>query len=150
MTISICKNSYKLSSFDQTQNKCPRPVLGVKLTPRKEVDSYGPLGGHPSVRLNSCVCSPLGVNEGVSINPLALHFSDYSFGVHQPVNQADRHLLADAMTSDFSVALQCLLKRTIGFSLQIKLGALIRLGASQPSFDTSALNGVLCVSCQSH
>jgi chemotaxis regulatin CheY-phosphate phosphatase CheZ len=35
---------------------------------------------------------------------LALHFSDYSFHVHHPVNQDDRHLLAHAMASDFSVA----------------------------------------------
>jgi hypothetical protein len=32
------------------------------------------------------------------------------------------------MASDFLVAWQCLSKRTIGFSLRIKLHALIRLG----------------------
>jgi hypothetical protein len=31
-------------------------------------------------------------------------FSDYSFWFHHPVNQDDRHLLAHAMASDFSVA----------------------------------------------
>jgi hypothetical protein len=35
--------------------------------------------------------------------------------------------------SDFSFAWQCLSKRTIGFSVRIKLHALIRLGASPPS-----------------
>jgi hypothetical protein len=44
-----------------------------------------------------------------------LFFSDYSFWVHHPVNQDDRHLLAHAMASDFSVAWQFLLKRTIFF-----------------------------------
>jgi hypothetical protein len=54
-------------------------------------------------------------------NPsLAPHFSDYSFLVHKHVNQDDQHLLAHAMASDFSVAWQCLSKRTIGFSLRIK------------------------------
>jgi hypothetical protein len=33
-------------------------------------------------------------------------FSDCSFQVHQPVNQEERHLLAHAMASDFSVARQ--------------------------------------------
>jgi hypothetical protein len=42
-------------------------------------------------------------------------FSDYSFWVHNPFNQDDRHLLAHAMASDFSVPGQCLSKRTIGF-----------------------------------
>jgi hypothetical protein len=51
-------------------------------------------------------------------------FSDYSFWVHRLVNRDDRHLLAHAMSSDFSVAWQCLSKRTIGFSLQIKLHAI--------------------------
>jgi hypothetical protein len=32
-----------------------------------------------------------------------LHFSYYSFWVHQPVNWDDRHLLAHAIASDFSV-----------------------------------------------
>jgi hypothetical protein len=71
-------------------------------------------------------------------------FSDYSFWVHHLVNWDDQHLLANAMASDFSVAWQCLSKRTIGFSLWIKLHALIRLGVSPPSFDTGARNGVLC------
>jgi hypothetical protein len=35
---------------------------------------------------------------------LVLHFSDYSFLVHRPVNCDDRHLLAHAMTSDVTVA----------------------------------------------
>jgi hypothetical protein len=55
-------------------------------------------------------------------------FSNYSFWVHHLVNRYDRHLLAHAMASDFSVAWQCLSKRTIVFSLQIKLHA--QLGAS--------------------
>jgi hypothetical protein len=54
------------------------------------------------------------------------------------------------MASDFSVAWQCLPKRTIGFLLPIKLHALIRQGVSPPSFDTGARNGVLCGSQQSH
>jgi hypothetical protein len=40
-------------------------------------------------------------------------FSNYSFWVHHLVNQDDRQLLAHAMASDFSVAWQCLSKRTI-------------------------------------
>jgi hypothetical protein len=35
--------------------------------------------------------------------------------VHHLVKRDDRHLLAHAMASDFSVAWQCLSKRTIGF-----------------------------------
>jgi hypothetical protein len=35
---------------------------------------------------------------------LALYFSNYSFCIHHLVNQDDRHLLAHAMASDFSVA----------------------------------------------
>jgi hypothetical protein len=66
----------------------------------------------------------------------ALLFSDYSFWVHHPVNRDDRHLLAHAMASDFSVAWQCLSKRTIVFLLLIKLHALIQLGVSLPSYDT--------------
>jgi hypothetical protein len=41
---------------------------------------------------------------------LALYFSDYSFLVHHPFNHADRHILARAMASDFSVAWQQLEK----------------------------------------
>jgi hypothetical protein len=54
------------------------------------------------------------------------------------------------MASDFSVALQCLSKRTIGFLLRIKPHALLWLGVSPPSFDTGARNGVLCGSQLSH
>jgi hypothetical protein len=54
-------------------------------------------------------------------------FSDFSFWVHHLVN---RDLLAHAMASDFSVARQCLSKRTIVFLLRIKLHTLIRLGVS--------------------
>jgi hypothetical protein len=43
------------------------------------------------------------------------------FGVHHLVNQDDRHFHAHAMASDYSVAWQFLSKRTIGFSLRIKL-----------------------------
>jgi hypothetical protein len=50
-------------------------------------------------------------------------FSNYSFWVHHPANRDDRHLLAHAMVSDFLVAWQFLSKRTIGFSLCIKLHA---------------------------
>jgi hypothetical protein len=50
-------------------------------------------------------------------------FSDYSFRVHHPVNWDDQQLLAHAMASDFSVTWQWLSKRTIGFSLWIKLHA---------------------------
>jgi hypothetical protein len=42
-------------------------------------------------------------------------FSDYSFWVHHLVNRDDRQLLARAMASDFSVAWQCLSKRTFIF-----------------------------------
>jgi hypothetical protein len=76
--------------------------------------------------------------------------SDYSFWVHHLVNRDDRHLLAHAMASDFSVAWQCLSKSAIVFSLRIKLHALIRLGVAPPSIDTGAQNGVLCASLQSH
>jgi hypothetical protein len=48
-------------------------------------------------------------------------FSDYSFWVHHPANWDDQHLLAHTMASDFSIAWQCLPKRTIGFSFWIKL-----------------------------
>jgi hypothetical protein len=51
-------------------------------------------------------------------------FSNYSFWVHHLVNLDDRQILAHAMASDFSVARQCLSKRTIGVSLRIKLHAL--------------------------
>jgi hypothetical protein len=54
------------------------------------------------------------------------------------------------MASDFSVAWQCLSKRTIGFSLRIKLHALIRLGVSPPSFDTGTRNGIMYGSQLSH
>jgi hypothetical protein len=37
---------------------------------------------------------------------LAFHFSDYSFLVHHPVNRDDRHLLAHAMASEFTVTWQ--------------------------------------------
>jgi hypothetical protein len=51
-------------------------------------------------------------------------FSNYSFGVHHPVNRDDQHLLAHAMASDFSVSWQFLSKRNIVFfSLWIKLHA---------------------------
>jgi hypothetical protein len=63
-----------------------------------------------------CVCG------GGSVNPSIFSiFSYYSFWVHQPVNRDVQHLLAHAMASDFSVAWQFLSKRTIGFSLRIKL-----------------------------
>jgi hypothetical protein len=52
-------------------------------------------------------------------------FSDYSFWAYHPVNQDDRHLLAHAMASDFSVAWQLLSERTIGFLFQIKLHVLL-------------------------
>jgi hypothetical protein len=55
-------------------------------------------------------------------------FPNYSFWVHHPVNRDDQHPLAHAMASDFSVTRQFLSKRTIGFSLRIKLHTLIRLG----------------------
>jgi hypothetical protein len=38
--------------------------------------------------------------------PLLLRGRDYSFLVHHPVKQDDRHLLARAMASDFSVTWQ--------------------------------------------
>jgi hypothetical protein len=41
--------------------------------------------------------------------------SDYSFWVHHPIKQDDRHHLAHAMASEFSVPWQCLSKRTISF-----------------------------------
>jgi hypothetical protein len=39
-------------------------------------------------------------------------FSDYSFWVHHLFNQYDWHLLAHAISTDFSTARQCLSKRT--------------------------------------
>jgi hypothetical protein len=59
----------------------------------------------------------------LSSSSSALHFSGYSFWVHHLVNQDYRQLLAHAMASDFSVAWQCVSKRTIGFYLRIKLHA---------------------------
>jgi hypothetical protein len=51
---------------------------------------------------------------------LALHFFwIFFFCVHHPANRDDRHVLAHAMASDFSVARQFLSKRIIGFSLGI-------------------------------
>jgi hypothetical protein len=41
---------------------------------------------------------------------LALHFFQLFFWVHHLVNWDDRHVLAHAMASDFSVARQCLSK----------------------------------------
>jgi hypothetical protein len=67
---------------------------------------------------------------GASLTPCASPppwpsiFSDYSFWVHHLVNRDDWHLLANAMASDFSVAWQCLSKRTIVFLLRIKLHSL--------------------------
>jgi hypothetical protein len=52
-------------------------------------------------------------------------FSNFSFWVHHLVNWDDRHLLAHAMASDFSVAWLCLSKRTNVFLLRIKLHALL-------------------------
>jgi hypothetical protein len=53
---------------------------------------------------------------GVPLLLLApLFFSHYLYQVHHLVNQDDQHLLAHAMASDFSVAWQCLSKRTVGF-----------------------------------
>jgi hypothetical protein len=48
-------------------------------------------------------------------------FSVYSFGVHHLVNWDDRHLLAHAMASDFSVTWQCLSKRLIVFNIALKM-----------------------------
>jgi hypothetical protein len=42
---------------------------------------------------------------------LVHHFSDYSFLLHHHVNRDDLHLLARAMASDFSVALNFDLKK---------------------------------------
>jgi hypothetical protein len=39
-------------------------------------------------------------------------------------NRDDQHLLSHALASDFTVTWQCLSKRTIGFSLRIKLHTL--------------------------
>jgi hypothetical protein len=56
-----------------------------------------------------------------SLVPLLLlgppFFSIILFRVHHLVTQGDRQLLAHAMASDFSVAWQCLSKRTIVFLL---------------------------------
>jgi hypothetical protein len=64
-------------------------------------------------------------NSFLVMNPMCLSSSsalrDYTFWFHHPVNRDDRHLLAHAMASDFSFAVQCLSKRTIVFSLRIKL-----------------------------
>jgi hypothetical protein len=49
-----------------------------------------------------------------------LRFYYYSFRVNHPVNRDDRHLLALAMASYFSVVS----KRTTGFSLRVKLHAI--------------------------
>jgi hypothetical protein len=52
------------------------------------------------------------------------------------------------MASDFSC--QFYQRELLEFSLQIKLHAIIQLGVSLPSFNTSAQNWVLCGSQQSH
>jgi hypothetical protein len=75
------------------------------------------------VRAKEYLGEAKGVAGGGISNPLCPPFSDYSFWVHHPVNRDDRHILAHAMASDFSVAWQYLSKRTIVFSLRIKLHA---------------------------
>jgi hypothetical protein len=55
----------------------------------------------------------------------APRFSHFSLLVHHPVIQNDWHLLAHGIASDFSVTRQFFSERTIGFSLGIKLHALI-------------------------
>jgi hypothetical protein len=68
-----------------------------------------------------CVCGG-GVSDPLCLSSsLALHFSDYSFCVLHPVNWNDRDLLACAVASDFSVALQCLSKTPGGFKDQTPL-----------------------------
>jgi hypothetical protein len=62
-------------------------------------------------------------SDPLCLSSSALHFSDYSFWVHHHVNRDDWQLLAHSMASDFSVAWQCLSKRTIVFLLRIKLQA---------------------------
>jgi hypothetical protein len=47
-----------------------------------------------------------GASGPLCLSSSALHFSYYSFLVHHPVNQDDRHLLACAMASDSTVAWQ--------------------------------------------
>jgi hypothetical protein len=64
---------------------------------------------------------------------LALHFSDYSFLVHHPVNRDGLQLLAHAMASDFTATRQFSQREHLVFSLWIKLHALIRLGVSPPT-----------------
>jgi hypothetical protein len=77
----------------------------------------------------------------------ALHFFRLLFLVHSIVNRDDRHLLAHATASDFSVAWQCLSKRTIDFLA--KIHALIRLGVSPPSFDrVTVFNGGVLLLCE--
>jgi hypothetical protein len=50
---------------------------------------------------------------------LALHFSDYSFLVHHPVNWDDQHLLAHAMSSDFTVTWQYSQREQLFFSYRL-------------------------------
>jgi hypothetical protein len=59
-------------------------------------------------------------------------FTDYSFLDPPPVNWDDRYLLANAMASDFTLAI--LSERIIVFFYYGSLHALIRLGVSPPSF----------------
>jgi hypothetical protein len=55
------------------------------------------------------VCDPLCLSSSS-----ALHFSDYYLLVRHPVNRDDRHLLAHAMASDFTVApSRCCCKRPV-------------------------------------
>jgi hypothetical protein len=66
---------------------------------------------------------------------LALHFSNYSFLVHHPVNQDDWHLLTHTMASDFTVACQYSQRILLFFLLRIKLNANLHKPSKQ-SLDT--------------
>jgi hypothetical protein len=99
----------------------------------------------PAVRMFFLVSDPLCLSSSS-----ALHFSDYSFRVHHLVNQDDLQLLAHAMTSDFSVAWQCLSKRTIGFFVMDQTPPPYPTRSLPTQLDTGAQNVVLCGSRQSH
>jgi hypothetical protein len=80
-----------------------------------------PLHTSPFINVSEILIKFLFWEGGGSATPCASPppqpsiFSDYSFWVHHPINWDDRHLLAQAKASDFSVAYLFFSKRIIVF-----------------------------------
>jgi hypothetical protein len=133
---------------------------GVKSAPKCEVTPRA--GWRPSVcssvLLNIRKCSPLGMNEGVSNTPggkvhpwgpssgiysqrplvpliLLTFCSYYSFRVHHPLLTGMTSISLHMQWPLTSQSHGCVSQREQLFLLQIKLHALIQLGASPPSSD---------------